>query len=141
MYVCVRFLVFFAETESLYTKVTQGILDRFGKKFEWNLKSQIMGRPPLVGAKVVVDTLQIPLEPETFLDELHAELDKIFPEAELMPGKVVVGGQPNTHIHKHTCARIHMYTHRHKHTHIDICIDMHTHDMYTHRHMYRHAHT
>ena len=70
----------------MYTKVTQGILDRYGKKFEWSLKSQLMGRPPIEGARILVDTLQIPVEPQAFLDELHGETEKLFPDAQLMPG-------------------------------------------------------
>ena len=80
------FSVIAAETESLYTKVTQGILDRYGKTFEWSLKSSIMGRPPLVGARMVVESLQLPLDPQVFLDELHEKLDLEFPHASLLPG-------------------------------------------------------
>ena len=82
------------ETESLYTRVTQNILDRYGKTFEWSLKSRIMGRPPLLGAKMVVDSLQLPLEPQVFLDELHEKLDAEFPHASLMPG---------TYVHMYVC--------------------------------------
>lgn len=80
------FSVIAAETESLYTKVTQTILDRYGKTFEWSLKSRIMGRPPLVGARMVIDSLQLPLDPQVFLDELHEKLELEFPHASLMPG-------------------------------------------------------
>ena len=80
------FSVVAIETESLYTRVTQTILDRYGKTFEWSLKSRIMGRPPLVGAKMVVESLELPLDPQVFLDELHEKLDLEFPHASLMPG-------------------------------------------------------
>ena len=80
------FSVVAIETESLYTRVTQTILDRYGKTFEWSLKSRIMGRPPLVGARMVVESLELPLDPQVFLDELHEKLDLEFPHASLMPG-------------------------------------------------------
>lgn len=70
----------------LYTKVTQQILDRYGKTFEWPLKTKMMGRKPLDGATILVKELQLPMTPEEFHKELYGNLMSMFPDAELMPG-------------------------------------------------------
>ena len=74
------------DTEVLYTKGTQQILDRFGKTFEWSLKTKMMGRKPIDGATVLVEALQLPMTPEEFHTELYGNLMDLFPDAELMPG-------------------------------------------------------
>ena len=42
------------DTERLYTVVQQKILDRFGKTFNWEIKSMCMGRKAMDGAKILV---------------------------------------------------------------------------------------
>ena len=76
-----------ADTEVLYTKVTQQILDRYGKTFEWSLKTKMMGRKPIDGATILVEELQLPMTPEEFHKELYGNLMSMFPDAELMPGQ------------------------------------------------------
>ncbi len=73
--------------------MSQGILDRYGKTFEWSLKAKMMGRKPLEGAKILVDTLDIPLTPEEFHKELYGKLMDMFPTAKLLPGGRVPGGR------------------------------------------------
>lgn len=77
---------FSVDTECLYTQVTQGILDRYGLTFDWALKARMMGRRPMEGAKILVDSLNLPMTPEEFHSELYATLMDIFPEAKLLPG-------------------------------------------------------
>ena len=76
----------FIDTESLYTQVTQGILDRYGLTFEWSLKAKMMGRKPLDAAKILVDSLKLPMTPEEFHSELYGNLMAMFPGANLLPG-------------------------------------------------------
>ena len=80
-------ILVYIDTESLYTKVTQEILDRFRLKFEWSLKTKMMGRRPIEGARVLVDSLQLPMTPEEFHKELYGKLMEQFPDAALMTGK------------------------------------------------------
>ena len=35
------------DTEAIYTEVTQEIVARFGKVFDWSIKSQMISRPEL----------------------------------------------------------------------------------------------
>ena len=49
----------------------------------------MMGRKPLDGAKILVDTLGIPLTPEEFHKELYGNLMDQFPGAPFLPGTSV----------------------------------------------------
>ena len=77
---------FLADTEKLYTEVTQSIVDRYGKTYDWSIKTQVMGRPPLDAAKVAVELLELPLTPMEFHTELYSKLNSKFPDANMMPG-------------------------------------------------------
>ena len=85
--ICIFFFVdFIPDTEHLYTEVTQSIVDRYGKTYDWSIKTKAMGRPPLDAAKVVVELLELPLTPMEFHTELYSKLTSKFPDANLMPG-------------------------------------------------------
>lgn len=75
-----------ADTEKLYTACTQDILNRYGKTFDWSVKSQMMGRRRLEATQVLIDALSLPLTAEEFNIELYGKLHDVFPDAELMPG-------------------------------------------------------
>lgn len=75
------------DTEILYTECTQQILDRFGKTFEWSVKSKMMGRPPLPAAQVLVEELQLPMTAQEFHQELYGNLMDKFPDAKLLKGE------------------------------------------------------
>ena len=82
-------IVFFTctDTESLYTLCTQKILDRYGKTYDWTLKTKAMGRKPLDAARVIVEALELPVTVEEFHTELYSLLNELFPDAEMMPGE------------------------------------------------------
>ena len=75
------------DTESLYTLCTQKILDRYGKTYDWPLKTRVMGRKPLDAAGFIVDALELPISAEEFHTELYSLLGELFPDAEMMPGE------------------------------------------------------
>lgn len=70
--------------------VTQSILDRYGKKFEWSVKSKLMGLPPIEATTVLIESLGLPMTPQEYLTEAQSKLEERFVEADLMAG---------THIH------------------------------------------
>ncbi|KAL5476180.1 hypothetical protein EMCRGX_G026094 [Ephydatia muelleri] len=74
------------DTEILYSRCTQSILDRYGKQFTWDIKQKMMGRKALEAASILITHTGIPLAPEEFHKELYSTLNAIFPEAALMPG-------------------------------------------------------
>lgn len=74
------------DTERFYTEVTQRIVGRFGKVFDWSIKGNMIGRPALDSARYLVTTLALPITPEDYLVEREAMLERLFPEANAMRG-------------------------------------------------------
>ena len=74
------------DTERLYTEATQQIVGRYGKTFDWTIKSHMVGRPAIESARYLVETLSLPILPEEYLAERETELAKWMPEAAPMPG-------------------------------------------------------
>ena len=77
------------DTEPIYTEVTQSIIERFGKVYTWELKSKVIGKPPLEATKTLLEGLGIPkdqMSPEDFLAECEEGLQKLFPSCKLLPG-------------------------------------------------------
>jgi pseudouridine-5'-monophosphatase len=78
------------DTENYYTEVTQRIVERFGKRFSWSVKSRMMGRSPLVSARILVEALELPITPEQYLYEREGMLEELAPGSEPMPGAVAL---------------------------------------------------
>jgi len=74
------------DTEGFYTEVTQEIVGRYGKVFDWSIKSAMIGRPAIESARHLVEVLELPLRPEEYLEERERLLERRFPGAEAMPG-------------------------------------------------------
>jgi len=55
------------DTERFYTIVTQQIVERYGKNFDWTLKSKILGRRAIESAQIIVDTLELPITANEYL--------------------------------------------------------------------------
>lgn len=73
-------------TEIFYTQVTQKIVGRYGKTYDWSIKSNMIGRPAIESARYLIENLELPLSAEEYLEERNALLLKAFPECEPMPG-------------------------------------------------------
>ncbi|MEW6272240.1 MAG: HAD-IA family hydrolase [Thermodesulfobacteriota bacterium] len=76
------------DTECFYTEVTQQIVGRFGKVFDWSVKSHMVGRPAIESARYLVAALDLPITPEEYLLEREELLAALMPAAEPMPGAV-----------------------------------------------------
>jgi pseudouridine-5'-monophosphatase len=74
------------DTERFYTEVTQTIVGRWGKVFDWSVKGNMIGRPARDSARYLVETLALPITPDEYLREREAMLERLFPETEPMPG-------------------------------------------------------
>jgi HAD superfamily hydrolase (TIGR01509 family) len=75
-------------TEPFYTQASQIIAGRFGKVFDWSVKSKMIGRRASESARVLVDTLELPITPEEYLRERESILEHLFPNADPLPGAV-----------------------------------------------------
>lgn len=74
------------DTEPLYTRATQEVVDEFGVVFDWSVKVGMIGRSDLEGARHLVRSLGIALEPEEYLRRRKPILDRLFAETQAMPG-------------------------------------------------------
>ena len=76
------------DTEPFYTKAHEILAARYGKVFDWTIKSRMIGLPAEDSAHVVIQALQLPLSVTEYLEERKHLLEKMFPQAEAMPGAV-----------------------------------------------------
>lgn len=74
------------DTEPLYTKAIAGVAARYGKTYDWSIKSQCIGRGTLEAAQVIVDMLGLPLAPLALVEERDRTLLGLLANADAMPG-------------------------------------------------------
>ena len=74
------------DTERFYTEVTQKIVGRWGKVFDWSVKGNMIGRPARDSARYLVEALALPISADEYLREREAMLETLFPESLPMPG-------------------------------------------------------
>lgn len=74
------------DTESIYTEVTQMIVGRYDKVFDWSVKSHMIGRDSYDAASYLVKALHLPFTPDFYLEERNALLDERFPLAKPKAG-------------------------------------------------------
>ncbi|MBN1571557.1 MAG: HAD-IA family hydrolase [Acidobacteria bacterium] len=76
------------DTEPFYTKAHQIMAARFGKVFDWAVKSKMIGLRAEDSANVIINALQLPFSVAEYLEERKHLLKEMFPQAEPMPGAV-----------------------------------------------------
>jgi pseudouridine 5'-phosphatase len=74
------------DTEPFYTQVNQFIASRFGKSFDWSIKSKMIGLRANESAGVLIESLRLPISPEDYLKERKHMLEELFPQAKPMAG-------------------------------------------------------
>jgi pseudouridine-5'-monophosphatase len=74
------------DTEPLYSDATQAVLDAYGKRFEWSLKRDMIGRSDIEGAELLVSRLELPLSAREYLALYEPLLEGLFAKVPLMPG-------------------------------------------------------
>ncbi len=85
------------DTEPFYTKAHQIVAARYGKVFDWTVKSKMIGLRAEDSAKVMLTALQLPMTVPEYLEARKHLLAELFPQAEPMPGAVRL----TKHLHKH----------------------------------------
>jgi HAD superfamily hydrolase (TIGR01509 family) len=84
-------------TEPFYTRVNQIIAGRYGRTFDWTLKSRTLGLRAEDTARITVESIPLPMTPEEYLEERKVLIEELFPLAEPMPGAVRL----TRHLHEH----------------------------------------
>lgn len=85
------------DTEPFYTAASQLIAKRYGKVFDWSVKSRMIGQRAADSARVFTEALGLPLTPEEYLQMRQTVLDELFPLAKPMPGAIRL----TRHLHGH----------------------------------------
>ncbi len=76
------------DTEPFYTLAHQAMAARFGKTFDWTVKSKMIGLRAEDSAKVMLTALELPMTVEEYLEQRSRMLEQLFPQAEPLPGAV-----------------------------------------------------
>jgi pseudouridine 5'-phosphatase len=84
------------DTEPFYTTAHQAVASRYGKVFDWSVKSRMIGLPARSSAQVMIDALQLPITVSEYLELRRQMLEELFPQAEPMPGAVRLTRHLNT---------------------------------------------
>ena len=66
--------------------VTQQIVERYEKNFDWTLKSKILGRRTIESAQIIIDTLELPITANEYLLQRNEILPLKFSECQPLPG-------------------------------------------------------
>ena len=74
------------DTEPIYTEVTHRITSRYGKVFDWSVKSDMLGRAAMDSAEYLVGRLGLPIDPEDYLRERTPMLEALLADAKAIPG-------------------------------------------------------
>lgn len=64
------------DTEEIYFQIGRTIIGRYGKTFEWSLKSRLMGMPWNEACELLIETLELPVSPDEYFQqakELHVQ--------------------------------------------------------------------
>ena len=76
------------DTEPIYFKATEEMIKEYGngKEFGWDTKIKTLGSPEIVTAKIVVDTFEMKLTPEEFLNKRNAITPEYFKNCHFIEG-------------------------------------------------------
>ena len=74
------------DTEPLYTRAIADVAARYGKTYDWSVKSQCIGRGTVEAAQIIVDMLGLPLGPRELVEERDRTLLDRLAKADAMPG-------------------------------------------------------
>lgn len=93
-YVKVRFMLLIvlenSDTETLYTVVTQNILDEYspGTIYEWDVKVTLMGLQKEAVSRKIVELYNLPLTWQEYADLAQAQIEVLMKNCRLMPGMI-----------------------------------------------------
>jgi pseudouridine-5'-monophosphatase len=74
------------DTEPLYTQATAAVAARFGKTYDWSVKSECIGRGTLEAAAIIIKALGLPLAPADLVHERERILVGLLANVPAIPG-------------------------------------------------------
>lgn len=74
------------DTESLYSIAQQKMLDPYGIKFTYEVKSMMMGKKGLEAIEIMLKHYNLENDPAEFYQNREEILDELFQDCDLMPG-------------------------------------------------------
>ena len=76
------------DTEPIYDAIEQQIVNDYGngKIIEWKIRQQLLGSPPLINAKVLIENYDIKLTPDEFLKLRDKLLEEPFKKSKFKKG-------------------------------------------------------
>lgn len=75
------------DSEDIYSKVTNEVLERYGKgPLPWLIKAQLQGRPTQEAYNILQSWARLPLSQKDYLDECRILQEKYFPTTQPLPG-------------------------------------------------------
>jgi len=74
------------DTEPFYTQAHSALAMRYGKVFDWSIKSRMIGLRAEDSAKIMIEALQIPITVPEYLELRKAKLEELFPQSMPLPG-------------------------------------------------------
>ncbi|HET6149286.1 MAG TPA: HAD-IA family hydrolase [Polyangia bacterium] len=74
------------DTEPLYTQATAAVAARFGKRYDWSVKSECIGRGTSEAAAIIIRALELPLSPQELVHERDRVLVQLLATATPLPG-------------------------------------------------------
>lgn len=86
--ICISLPLKLPDTETLYTVVTQNILDEYapGKIYTWDVKVTLMGLQKEAVSRKIVELYDIPLTWEEYAELAQVQIEKLMRNCHLMPG-------------------------------------------------------
>jgi len=76
------------DTEPFYTEAHGAVAARYGKTFDWSIKSKMIGLRAEDSARICIAALGIPLTVPEYLEARKAKLEELFPNSEPLAGAV-----------------------------------------------------
>lgn len=74
------------DTEPLYTQAIARVAARFGRRYDWSVKADCIGRGTSEAAAIIVERLELPLSPAQLIRERDEILIGLFATAPAMAG-------------------------------------------------------
>lgn len=74
------------DSEPLYNQAYCNIAQQYGKFYDWDIQSKILGRNNTDSAKIVVESLQLPISADELVVQQDVEFKKLFPGTKAVKG-------------------------------------------------------